>query len=41
MSTFYSTLLRCVGGRQETFGQLDSDLDVKTMQSGPLPAILA
>ena len=41
MSTFYSTLLRCVGGRQETFGQLDSDLDVETMQSGPLPAILA
>ena len=41
MSALYSTFLNCAGVKQQTFGQLDEDLDVKSMQTGPLPQILA
>ena len=41
ISALYSTFLNCAGVKQQTFGQLDGDLDVKRMQTGPLPQILA
>ena len=41
MSALYSTFLNCARVKQQTFGQLDDDLDVKSMQAGPLPQILA
>ncbi|MEK6236989.1 MAG: DUF1552 domain-containing protein, partial [Planctomycetales bacterium] len=41
VGSLYTTFLQAAGRRQETFGRLDPDLDVKQMQAGPLAEILA
>ena len=40
VGALYTTLLNCVGHRQQTFGRLDPDLDEKTMQTGPLAQLM-
>ena len=40
VGALYTTLLHCVGQRQQTFGRLDPDLDEKTMQTGPLAQLM-
>jgi hypothetical protein len=40
VGAFYATLLNCVGHQQQTFGYLDTDLDTKDMQTGPLTELM-
>ena len=40
VGALYATFLSCVGQRQQTFGRLDPDLDVKAMQAGPLAQLM-
>ena len=40
IGALYTTFLNCVGQRQQTFGQLDPDLDTKAMQTGPLAQLM-
>ena len=40
VGALYTTLLHCVGSRQQTFGRLDPDLDQKNMQTGPLAQLM-
>jgi len=40
VGALYTTFLNCVGQQQQTFGQLDPDLDKKAMQTGPLAELM-
>jgi hypothetical protein len=40
IGSLYTTFLQAVGQRQQTFGRLDPDLDVKLMQTGPVPELM-
>jgi hypothetical protein len=41
VGSLYTSFLNSVGQNQQTFGHIDPDLDLQTMQTGPLAELMA